>query len=175
MTHGNPPHSYPDVLAKKHPTWRVVSRGIGGVRTEQVLGTVEDMLIAQRPDVVIVLAGINDLTKNKTAEHAKKHLHLIYEQVRGSGARVMACTVMPTQVFGPEIGAGIEDINAWVRDYSGKENLGLCDLAKIMQDPANPQETRQTTDGVHFTDEGYDNLGLAVDACLEKWLGAATK
>ncbi len=171
VTAGTPDSSYPQRLAQRHPRWRVVNRGVGGERTDQILGRVEDVLLAHKPDVVIVLAGINDLHKGRNADHAIEHLQRIYDRCRSGRARVMACTIMPTMVSGLEISQGIDTINAWIRDYGPTHGFGVCDLSQRMADPQRPGETLGSTDdGIHLTELGYQQMGDLVDACLQKWL-----
>ena len=157
-------------MMQRHPEWRVLNYGKGGSRTDRILDRV-DAALAPKPNVVIVLAGINDLYQLRKPEHAIEHLQKIYEKIAAAHVRIMVCTIMPTRTLGDIVSQRIDTVNAWIRAYAPAHELGLCDLNRLMEDPKNPGEIFDNTDGVHLTVAGYRRMGETVSDCVEHWLG----
>ena len=86
---GAPPgSSYPDQLSRiiGRP---VLNRGVAGETAAQALRRIEQDVIAEKPSIVIVCLGGNDLLQRRPAEDAFASLRTIVERILDSGAMVL--------------------------------------------------------------------------------------
>src|SRR5436190_2377126 len=75
-----------------------IDRGISGQTTPQMLVRFRADVIALRPEVVVILAGTNDLAGNtgpSTLEAIKDNLTSMAELARASGIRMVLASILP--------------------------------------------------------------------------------
>src|SRR6266576_3095160 len=80
-----------------------VNRGISGQTTPQMLIRFRPDVIALNPDVVVILAGTNDIAGNTgpvTLEETEGNLASMAELARANGIRVVLSSVMPVSNYG---------------------------------------------------------------------------
>ncbi len=167
---GNPESQYAYWMMQAHPEWRVLNRGVGGERTDEILARFDRDVLASKPNAVIVLAGINDLYQGNSAQSAIDNLSRIYARAEESGIRIIACTVMPYAGMGPRMRERLQQVNDWIRETSKAKHYGFCDLHAVMQDADQPGELAHTEDGVHPDVAGYREMAAALSGALEKTL-----
>ncbi len=167
---GNQRSQYAYWLMRRHPEWRVINQGVNGQRTDQILGRLQSSVLDFKPQVVIVLAGVNDLYQGYPADWVKRNLTLIYDRCSKQKIRVMACTILPYNKAGPGIRARMRDVNRWIQAASAERGFGFCDLFRVVEDPVRPWSLASTPDGLHPDPEGYRRIGEALADALERWL-----
>ncbi len=186
---------WPDALAE-----RLAPRGIAvlnaGISGAQVLNDgmgvnalarFERDVLAQRPDSVVVLMGINDIgwpgsTFEPTREAMSAH-RLIdgYRQLiarsRQAGVRIVGATLTPfedalpdapvKQYFNPDKERVRQQVNAWIRG-SGEFDA-VADFDALLRDPAHPARMRAAFDSgdrLHPGDAGYRAMADSLDEAL---------
>src|SRR5213076_3628426 len=85
-------------LATYFPSKPYIDRGISGQTTPQMLVRFRPDVIALRPEVVLILAGTNDLAGNtgpSTLEAIEDNLTSMAELARASGIRVVLASILP--------------------------------------------------------------------------------
>ncbi len=191
---GNPESQYVYWMMKRHPEWNVENHGVNGERSDEILRRFEkwindlnDQIKQVKPghvqnkkpiqpvksvepklDIVIVLAGVNDLYQGHSADWVADYLKKIYELAERNGIKVIACTVLPYDRSSDEIRRRMKKVNDWIRSYSLEHHLGFCDTYHAVEDPENPGRLVSTSDGLHPDIEGYQKMGNAVTDVLEK-------
>ncbi len=155
-------------MMQAHADWHVLNRGVSGERSDEILSRFDKDVLAHRPQLVIVLAGVNDLYQGHAADSVIENLKQIYGKAQKAGLQVIPCTIMPYAGMGPRIAERMREVNDWIRSYSTEENFCLCDLHTIMRDPNNPLELAHTDDGVHPDIEGYRLMADALTRALER-------
>src|SRR5687767_4951889 len=58
---GDETSQYAYWLMQAHPGWDVVNQGINAQRSDQIAARFEADVIAQKPAVVVIIAGVNDV------------------------------------------------------------------------------------------------------------------
>ena len=164
---GDPRSQYAYRLMQRHPEWRVLNRGVSGERTDQILKRFDADVVTSHPQIVIILAGVNDLYQGSSAERVTEHLRRLYERARQHGIDVLACTILPYNGSGVRVQARMAEVNGWIRDYARAHSLELCDLFPVMEDPEHPGGLRETADGIHPDVDGYRRMGDAIADTLE--------
>ena len=171
-TAGNPGGArgqYPYWIMQKHPDWQVINSGIGGQRTDQILARFEKELDASRPDVVIILAGVNDLYQGRPEENVAANLFKMYRIARQRGLRVVACTILPYDAADEAVRQRMAEVNYWIRSYSREQGLIFCDTFAAVNDPNNPFHLISSIDKMHPDTEGYRRIGEAIADSINKY------
>ena len=141
-----------------------VNRGISGQTTPQMLIRFRPDVIALKPQVVVILAGTNDIAGNTgpmTLEAIEDNLVSMAELAKANSIRVVLASVMPvcdyirpqTVQRPPE---KIIALNAWMKDYAAKNNHVYLDYYSAMLDDKQMLRQEITDDGLHPNAAGYE-------------------
>lgn len=167
---GDPQSQYAYWMMQRHPEWRVVNRGVNGERTDDMLRRFARDVAAQHPQVVIILAGVNDLYEGDPASRIIEQLQALYTRATEQDVTVVACTIMPYAGMNEAQRTAMAQVNTWIRDYSASHGLLFCDLFSVLRDPASPWQLKDSPDGLHPDVAGYRAMGEALTGVLERWL-----
>ena len=147
--------------------------GISGVSeaTSVALARVQQDVIDQRPDLVLVSRGINEISTGVTAAAAQGYFTTLFAQIAAAGIPIIATTVMP---FGNNVlytaGKEIErqTLNSWLRTVPTGVSRVL-DWDALIRDPAAQEDilvTYDFGDGVHLNDVGHAVLATDLLAAI---------
>jgi len=165
-------------LAKSFPGKPYVNRGISGQTTPQMLVRFRQDVIALKPQVVVILAGTNDIAQNtgpETLEQIEDNFASMAELARANNIRVVLSSITPVYDYpwraGMEPVEKIRALNDWLRSYAAAHGDMYLDYFSAMQDARHGLPPALSPDGVHPNAAGY-----AVMAPLaEKAIGEAEK
>jgi len=140
-----------------------IDRGISGQTTPQMLIRFRPDVIALKPDVVVILAGTNDIAGNTgpmTLEMIEGNFRSMVELAKVNSIKVVLSSVMPVcDYIRPQTErrppALIIVLNAWLKDYSAKNNLVYLDYYSAMLDDQKMLKKEITLDGLHPNEAGY--------------------
>ncbi len=140
-----------------------INRGISGQTTPQMLVRFREDVLALKPKVVVILAGINDIAGNTgpaTQEQITGNLASMAELAHADGIHVVLCSVLPAIDFpwhrGLEPAPKVRALNAWIKDYAAKNNFVYVDYYSSMANTEGGMKTELGIDGVHPNKSGYD-------------------
>ncbi len=167
---GNPQSQYTYWMMQRHPEWRVLNRGVNGERTDEILERFARDVTAHHPQVVIMLAGVNDLYQGNPAPRIIEQLQRLYTRALGQHMAVVACTILPYQGMQEARRTTMAQVNVWIRDYSASHGLLFCDLFSVVHDPASPWQLLDNPDGLHPDVAGYRAMGEALTGVIERWM-----
>ncbi len=165
---GNPESQYEFWLNKAFPDWEILNRGIGGQRSDQILKRFERDVLQNKPNLVIILAGVNDLHQNREPGWVMDHLTQMYQLAKSNGIRVMACTILPYNEASQGVLRRIETVNEWIREYARREGLLFCDTYRAVEDPVRPGRLSGSPDNIHPDPAAYRRMGEAIAAALKE-------
>lgn len=180
-------------LAEYFPGKPYVNRGISGQTTPQMLVRMYPDVIVHKPAVMVVLAGINDISQNtgpSTAEMVEQNIMAMTDIAQHNGIKVILCSILPISDYAfikmqasgkknPYIKAPVtathppEDIlklNAWMKDYASKVNAVYVDYLSAMVDEKGFLKENLSEDGIHPNAEGYKIMTKIVEEAIEKAL-----
>ena len=100
---GNVESQYAYWLMQTHADWRVLNRGINGERADQIHARFARDVDAAKPDLVIIIAGVNDVYQGRTAESAERELEALYNEARAAKIPIVAGTIIPFNVATAEM------------------------------------------------------------------------
>ena len=149
--------------------WTAIDAGVGGEDANQGKDRIAALLDKEKPDLVTVEYGANDIAKRHTPEQFREHMAGIVQivQSHASAPRVVLMTVTPVDAnrhsFGKDkklMDKGGPDrvleteYNAVTRALAQEKGLGLVDLHRFAQTAKDPMGLLKP-DGIHLTPEGY--------------------
>jgi lysophospholipase L1-like esterase len=162
-------------LNKFFPSTGFINRGISGQTTAQMLVRFRQDVIALNPQVVVILAGTNDVAENlgpTTLEEIESNLMSMVDISEANGVRVVLSSILPAGQYPwrREV-QPIEKIvalNNWIAGYSSGRGLVHVDYFSAMQDDKHWMKGNLSPDGVHPNAAGYEVMrSLAEPAILE--------
>jgi len=156
-----------------------IDRGISGQTTQQMLLRFRQDVIQLQADVVVILAGINDIAENTgpiSLENILGNIISMVELAKANKINVVLCSVLPANKFWWNPGLLPADkaiaLNAIIKDYAHKNNLPYIDYYSAMVDDSKGLDLKWGDDGVHPNPAGYKLmeplLVKAVTASLRK-------
>ncbi|HEX6060281.1 MAG TPA: SGNH/GDSL hydrolase family protein [Gemmatimonadaceae bacterium] len=177
ITEGWAPH-FPAMFPGKP----YIARGISGQTTPQLLVRFRQDVIALRPDVVVILAGTNDIAGNtgpSTLGMIEDNIASMAELAQANGIRVVLASVLPAFDYpwrpGLEPAPKIVALNAWMREWAARHGAVYLDFHGAMRDGRDGLRPELTYDGVHPNEAGYRAMApLAERAIAEALRGSAS-
>lgn len=143
-------------------TYEYVGRGIGGQVSGQMLLRFWPDVLALRPAVVAIMAGINDIAQNQGLYNPTATLHNILamaELAQAHGIRVVLCSVLPAYDFpwrpGLQPAPKVLALNQQLRAYADQHHLVYLDYHTALADDRQGLPPALAKDGVHPTLAGY--------------------
>jgi len=155
-------------MMKAHTDWSVLNRGVNGERTDEILSRFQRDVVAEKPAVVIVLGGVNDIYQGRSTESVKRNLEAMYALAERGGIVPVVATVLPYNVAGRRERSAIREVNAWAATASRAPGRLFCDTNIVVRDKENLDLLASSPDGLHPDVEGYRRMGEALAATLER-------
>src|SRR4029450_13362108 len=101
-------------LMQAHPEWEVINQGINARGRDVIAGRFDADVLAKKPTVVVIIAGVNDVYQGRPAQHVKDQLGAMYQKARAAGIIVVAGTIIPYNTATPDQNARMREINLWI-------------------------------------------------------------
>jgi lysophospholipase L1-like esterase len=171
---GDETSQYAYWLMKSHPDWEVVNQGINAQRSDTIAGRFEEDVIAKKPAVVVIIAGVNDVYQGRPAQHVKDQLAAMYTRAHDAGIRVVAGTIIPYNTATADQNARMRDINDWIRTQ-GRADPGVIvvDTRAAVAAPGDPDKLASSPDGLHPDAAGYRKMAEAIAPAVQQALRSA--
>jgi lysophospholipase L1-like esterase len=152
-----------------------VNRGISGQTTPQILLRFRQDVIALNPNIVVILAGTNDIAENTgptSLGAIEDNLKSMVDLARSNGVRPILASVLPAAVYPwrPEIRPidKILALNQWMKEYAATEGIGYVDYYSAMVTDQHGLKPELSGDGVHPNEAGYAIMASLVSDALAK-------
>lgn len=166
-------NSHPEFF-NKNP---YICRGISGQTTPQMLLRFRQDVINLNANVVVILAGTNDIAGNtgpSTPEMIMDNIRSMAELATANNIRVVLCSVLPALDYpwrkGLEPNIKIPELNKMIKAYADEKRFTYLDYFGAMANEKNGMKAEYTTDGVHCTSMGYDVMEAMVVPAINKAL-----
>ncbi len=152
-----------------------IDRGISGQTTPQMLVRFRPDVIDLKPAVVVILAGINDIAANTgpmTLDETFGNIVSMAELAKANNIKVVISSVLPAYDFpwrpGMQPAEKVIKLNAMLKDYASKNNIGYLNYFNAMKDERNGLPANISKDGVHPTLEGYKIMEPLAEKAIEE-------
>ena len=168
---GIKPGGYIDRLKGMLPAeqFEFIGAGIGGNKIYDLFLRMDDDVLAQKPDVVVIWVGVNDVWHKATSgtgtdpDKFVKFYEAVVKKLQAANVRVVLCTPAAigekTDMTNQQDG-DLNQYSQFIRDLATRQNLPLVDLRRAFQEydlknnPENKDRGVLTTDRVHLNDAG---------------------
>jgi lysophospholipase L1-like esterase len=167
----------------QHPTW--TDAGVVGDDSGQMVDRFQTQVIDKHPDVVVILAGTNDvypgwqLCGGLSNWDTCHNIAYMVQQAKANGIQPILATIPPwgcpeancqlaeskdgTQAHYDRINA----LNAWIKGYAQQQELVVIDYhSALMAIDSKTYVPDLTIDGVHPTPAGYDIMTPMVEDAI---------
>ncbi|MCH4824216.1 SGNH/GDSL hydrolase family protein [Gramella lutea] len=166
-------NTHPEFFIKN----KYLNRGIGGQTSPQMLLRFTADVLDLNPEVVVILAGTNDIAGNTGYASVKmicdniKAMVMLAEQRNIS---VILSSVLPVFDYpwrpGLEPVSKIQELNSWLESYAKEHELVYLDYFSSMSDDKKGMKRIYSEDGVHPNSEAYSVMETLVQEAIEKAL-----
>jgi lysophospholipase L1-like esterase len=166
------------VLAKAYPDLklpRIINVGISGQKAEDMVARFQKDVIDQKPQVVTISVGINDVWHRVGAPHDpavleryKSNVRKMVEMAQSAGATVIL--VAPTLIQEDPASEGNQRLKLYVaaeKEIAAERKCRFADLHQLFLDalakkPADAGNKWLTSDGVHMNPRGDALMALGL-------------
>jgi lysophospholipase L1-like esterase len=150
-----------------------INRGISGQTTPQMLIRFRADVIALKPSVVVILAGINDIAGNtgpSTLEMITNNIFSMAELAKANHIKVILCSVLPAFDFpwkpNQNPAEKIVILNKTIRKYAAENGIEYLDYYSAMVDEQKGLKKTYSNDGVHPNKTGYQVMAPLAEASI---------
>jgi acyl-CoA thioesterase I len=181
-------------LEQAFPGKPYVNRGISGQTTPQMLVRMYPDVLDLKPAAMVLLAGINDVSRNTgptTAEMIQQNIMAMTELAQHHGMKVILCSVLPVSDYPfqkaqgqqPATGgpprirmteghppADLLKLNAWMKDYASKVGAVYADYFAAFVDERGWLKDGLSGDGLHPNADGYKVMTGVLTAAIQRAL-----
>ena len=133
-------------LMQWHKDWTVLNRGVNGERSDQIAARFDRDVLANQPEVVVIIAGVNDVYQGRPTDHVKTQLAAMYSRAREAKIRVVAGTIIPYNTATPAQNAAMHEINVWIRLEAERMKNGYVDTRAAAASRDDPDKLGSTPD-----------------------------
>jgi lysophospholipase L1-like esterase len=156
-----------------------INRGISGQTTPQMLIRFRPDVIALKPSLVIIMAGINDIAGNtgpSTLEMITNNIFSMVELAKANHIKVILCSVLPAHDFPWRTGSfpaeKIVKLNTMIKQYANDNKILYLDYYSALVDERKGLKTAYADDGVHPNKAGYEVMNPLLEKAIEKVLSS---
>ena len=163
---------YPEFFSGKN----YINRGIGGQTTPQMLIRFKPDAIDLKPDVIVILAGTNDIAGNtgpSTVRMITDNIFSMAELAIAYDIIVVLASILPVYQY-PWVDdvldplSVIDSINSKIKDYVENKGLVFLDYYSSMVDDRKGLKSDYTSDGVHPNEAGYKVMSAIADEIISQ-------
>lgn len=133
--------------------------GVNGDRTENLLWRIEHgNLDGQRPDLIVLLIGTNDIGRNRPARVIAEGVRQILLALRSRlpKAQILLLGILPrSESPDSERRRQVAEVNQLIRTCADREHVFYADVGNALLDRAGRLTREVSPDGVHLSQHGY--------------------
>lgn len=164
---GNAQAPFPYWLQQAHSGWTVLNRGVNGERSDQIAARFDRDVLAQKPQIVIIIAGVNDVYQGRSSEDVIKQLRGMYDRAKAAHIPVIAGSIVPYNTATSDQNARMHAINDWIKAEAARDtNISYVDTRKAAARPDNIDLLSASPDGLHPDVNGYHRMADAIGAVI---------
>jgi lysophospholipase L1-like esterase len=170
-------------LDRYFPDKHYINRGISGQTTSQMLLRFRQDVINLDPDVVVFLAGTNDIAGNTgpiSIEDIEGNITAIAELARAHDIALVLSSVTPVNNYTPASQRLFADrppseilrLNQWMKAYCASTNCYYLDYFDAMVDGSGLMKRAFTEDGLHPNEAGYKIMAPLAQSAIDKTMAS---
>lgn len=152
-----------------------INRGISGQTTPQMLIRFRPDVLDLHPDVVVILAGVNDIAGNTgpiTNDSIFGNIISMVELAKANAIKVILCSVLPANNFywrpNEKAAETIIQLNQLIQSYAKEHDIPYVDYHSAMADAKNGLPKEFSEDSVHPNLKGYQTMQPLLEKAVQK-------
>ena len=152
-----------------------INRGISGQTTPQMLIRFRPDVLNLHPDVVVILAGVNDIAGNTgptTNDAIFGNIISMVELAKANAIKVILCSVLPANNFywrpNEKAAETIIQLNQLIQSYANQMHIPFVDYHTAMADTKKGLPKEFSDDGVHPNLKGYQTMEPLLEKAVQK-------
>lgn len=160
----------------------IIGRGISGQTTPQMLIRMRPDVIDLDADVVVILAGTNDIAGNTgpmTLEEILGNIKSMAEIADNNDIKVVLSSVLPAYDYpwrpGLQPNIKIPALNKMIKEYADEKGFVYLDYFNAMKDDRDGLPKKYAEDEVHPTQLGYSVMEPLLLEAIKMSLGNGKK
>jgi lysophospholipase L1-like esterase len=150
-------------LARERPGLTYANLGVRGQTSHEVLATQLDRALSLRPDVALLVAGVNDVLRPRLDRTGlRENLLAMFGRLREAGADVLSFTMPDMRRVAPltfALRSRIEHLNDVVREAAASYGVLVVDFAAV---PVAGHPALWDDDRLHANSEGHRRIAAAL-------------
>ena len=151
-----------------------INRGISGQTTPQMLIRFRPDVLNLHPDVVVILAGVNDIAGNSgptTNDAIFGNIISMVELAKANAIKVILCSVLPANNFywrpNEKAAETIIQLNQLIQSYAKEHDIPYVDYHSAMADAKNGLPKEFSEDSVHPNLKGYQTMQPLLEKAVQ--------
>jgi len=160
-------HTYPMLVGQAlaeagRPVPVLINAGLGGDTAEGMLGRLDRDVLSQRPTLVSLSVGINDVLRGVTAQEYEARIGAIARRMQAAGVPML---IMTTTVLGPAHAAADEQLdafNAALGRLAERHGYRVAQVNRLMREARRAGGHLLEADEVHINSAGYRVIARAL-------------
>jgi lysophospholipase L1-like esterase len=160
-------------LTVLEPGWRVSNRGVNGQRSDEIRARFRRDALDEAPDVIVLIAGVNDIDQGLPAAAVIEQLGAMYEMAAGLERPIplVAGSILPYNTASAAEIKAMSEVNRWIRGQQPvRRAFVFCDTRVAVARAGDPDRLQGSPDGLHPDPDGYrrmaDTLAPAIRLAL---------
>ena len=153
----------------------LINKGVSGETTPQILDRFSRDVVSLKPELVIILAGINDIAQNTgyiSIPETFTNIINMVEIANSHNITPVLCSVLPASkiAWKPEIKSAdlVIELNDKLKGYCTENNIAYVDYFSSMVGEKKELRSDLTYDGVHPDKKGYLIMGKILLETIQK-------
>lgn len=153
-------------LNQYFPSRDYINRGISGQITSQMLGRMKADVLSHKPQVMVVLAGTNDIARGVSKETIQDNLSMIADLAVAHGITPVFASILPVSDYHKETNPSYErtpgrppatilELNRWIAETCRRRGFVYLDYFAAMVDSNGYLQAELADDGLHPNNAGY--------------------
>ncbi|MGM9966463.1 lipase [Rummeliibacillus sp. TYF005] len=144
--------------AEEFPIAPILNRGIGGDTTFGLLKRL-DTITSGKPKRIVLMIGVNDISKGFTEEQTLKNYDKILSTIeeKSPSTKIIMTSVLPVnnELYGYRVhNSQVVSLNTGLKKLASKHKILMIDIHdKFLKD--DHMDSQYTSDGLHLNGKGY--------------------
>jgi lysophospholipase L1-like esterase len=151
-----------------------INRGISGQTSPQILLRFSADVIALKPSIVVILAGVNDIAGNTGPTTLEEITDTIFSMIKLANAnhiKVILCSVLPAADFPWKTNQKPADkiiaLNTLLTNYANANAIPFVDYHTAMTNDEGGLPLAYSNDGVHPNKAGYQVMATLLENSIQ--------
>ena len=146
-------------------------QGVNAQRSDVIAARFDEDVLAPKPAVVVIIAGVNDVYQGRPAQHVKEQLAAMYRRAQDAGIKVIAGSIIPYNTATPDQNARMHEINDWIRGQAQADpRILFVDTRAAVAAPGQPDTLISSPDGLHPDVDGYKRMADVIAPVIQRAL-----